>query len=134
MRDLGGWDESYAIGPNDTELCWRAQLEGYSFGHATGAIMHYRLRATTAEVSGQAFAHGRRIPLLIRRFRRHGLPMRVIALKALRFAGFLVFMAPLAIFVTDVRTEWVRRASMAAGFLRGVVSRQPEPIRRAGLG
>ena len=36
LADLGGWDESFDGGPDDTELCWRAQLAGYDLGFAPG--------------------------------------------------------------------------------------------------
>jgi glycosyltransferase involved in cell wall biosynthesis len=126
LRSLGGWDGSFGYGPDDTELCWRAQLAGYRFGWADDALVHYRLRATHGARVKQAFEGGSRIPLLLRRFRSKGMPVAPMARKALRWIGYLTAAAPAALLVPRIRAEWLRRAALGAGFVRGLI-RTPPP-------
>jgi len=121
LADLGGWDEAFDGGPDDTELVWRAQLAGYRFGRVPGAVIHYRLRSGTAAVVKQAYDGGHRIPLLIRRFRSAGLPWGGVLRRAAAFAGYLAAAWPLALCSRRHRLEWIRRAALAAGFARGLV-------------
>lgn len=125
LQTLGGWDESFQGGGDDTELCWRAQLAGYRFGWAYDAVVRYRLRSGDAAVIKQAYQGARWLPLMVRRFRRRGMPLRPIFMKALRYTGYLVVAAPLALFVPRIRREWLRRAALGAGVVRGLFRRDP---------
>jgi cellulose synthase/poly-beta-1,6-N-acetylglucosamine synthase-like glycosyltransferase len=125
LRALGGWDEGFQGGGDDTELCWRAQLAGYRLGWADGAVVRYRLRSGDAAVAKQAYQGARWLPLMVRRFRRHGMSLRPVVVKALRYSGYLVAAAPLALFVPRIRREWLRRAALGAGVLRGLFRRDP---------
>ena len=128
LADLGGWDESFDGGPDDTELCWRAQLAGYDLGFAPGGLVHYRLRSTTSDLAKQAYSGGRKIPQLARRFRGEGMPYRGLLGRAFRFGGYIVFAAPLALFSRRIRMEWIRRVALAAGFSRGLLESGDDPI------
>lgn len=132
LEALGGWNEEFTGGPDDTELCWRAQLAGYRYGRTPDAVVHYRYRTTARAAARQAYDGGRRIPTLIRTFRHAGMSYRGIALRVVRFAGYLVAMLPLLPFSRRIRIEWVRRASLGWGFVRGLVSRSDEPGPRSG--
>lgn len=125
LRALGGWDESLQGGGDDTELCWRAQLAGYRFGWANDAVVRYRLRSGDAAVIKQAYQGARWLPLIVRRFRRQGMSVRPVILKALRYSGYLLVAAPLALLVPRVRREWLRRAALGAGVVRGLFRRDP---------
>jgi glycosyltransferase involved in cell wall biosynthesis len=125
LRALGGWDDSLQGGGDDTELCWRAQLAGYRFGEAQGAVVRYRLRSGDAAVAKQAYQGARWLPSLVRRFRPHGMSLRPIAVKALRYSGYLVAAAPLVPLVPRIRREWLRRAALGAGVVRGLFRRDP---------
>lgn len=130
LEALGGWNESFTGGPDDTELCWRAQLAGYRYGRTSDAVVFYRYRPTARAAARQAYEGGRRIPKLVRTFRHAGMSYRGIAQRALRFAGYLVVMLPLVPFSRRIRIEWVRRASLGWGFLRGLMSRSGDGERR----
>jgi cellulose synthase/poly-beta-1,6-N-acetylglucosamine synthase-like glycosyltransferase len=125
LRALGGWDEDFQGGGDDTELCWRAQLAGYRFGWADDAVVRYRLRGGDAAVIKQAYQGARWLPLMVRRFRHQGMSLRPVVFKALRYAGYLVAAAPLALVVPRIRRQWLRRAALGAGVVRGLFRRDP---------
>ncbi|MFD0351604.1 glycosyltransferase [Kitasatospora aburaviensis] len=56
---LGGFDESYRYGGDDTEFFWRAQLAGYRLAFAPHAVVHYRLRDETRAIARQFYGYGR---------------------------------------------------------------------------
>jgi cellulose synthase/poly-beta-1,6-N-acetylglucosamine synthase-like glycosyltransferase len=126
LRALGGWDDSFQGGGDDTELCWRAQIAGYRFGWADDAVVRYRLRSGDAAVIKQAYQGARWLPLLVRRFRRQGMSLRPIVSKAFRYAGYLLAAAPLALVVPRIRREWLRRGALGAGVVRGLFRRDPK--------
>jgi GT2 family glycosyltransferase len=39
---LGGFDESFLIGGDEVDFCWRAQDAGYELGAASDAVTYYR--------------------------------------------------------------------------------------------
>jgi len=125
LESLGGWDESVDGGPDDTELCWRAQLAGYRFVYAPEAVVHYRLRQTGRALARQGYEGGLRLSLLFGRYRARGLGMRPIAGVAARHAAYLTFMWPLALVSRRHRLEWSRRLGIGVGFVRGIFRRSP---------
>jgi len=125
LADLGGWDEAFDGGPDDTELVWRAQLAGHRFGFAPDAVVHSRLRSTASALAKQGYDGGLRIPLLIRRFRPAGLPWGGLLRRVAVFTAYLAFVWPLALCSRRHRLEWIRRAALAAGFAAGLVRRPP---------
>ena len=46
FRRLGGFDERYFMYCEDVDLCWRAQLAGYSLAKAGATVMHRTRRRT----------------------------------------------------------------------------------------
>ena len=129
LRALGGWDESFAGGPDEVELCWRAQLAGYRFGYAPHAVVHYRLRQTTRELVRQTYRNASFLPLLFRRFRPPKRHER--AAKAARYALFVASAWPAALVSGRWRREFARRVALCAGYARGLMRPVPEP--RLGL-
>jgi GT2 family glycosyltransferase len=111
-------------GFEDAELSWRAQLAGYRFGRAENAVVRYRLRTTTGAVAKQAYRGAQGLPVMARRFHSQGMSLRPLAWKALRFAGYLVLTAPLTPFSRRIRTEWLRKAAIGAGVVRGMFRRR----------
>ncbi|MGV9266903.1 glycosyltransferase family 2 protein [Kitasatospora sp. NPDC003701] len=73
-HQLGGFDESYQGGGDDTEFFWRAQLAGYRLAFAPHAVMHYRHRGDTRTIARQSYGYGRSHPRLYRDFAAHGMP------------------------------------------------------------
>ncbi|MFE7192676.1 glycosyltransferase family 2 protein [Kitasatospora sp. NPDC057541] len=71
---LGGFDESYRGGGDDTEFFWRAQLAGYRLAFAPHAVVHYRHRGDTRSIVRQSYGYGRSHPKLYRDFAAHGMP------------------------------------------------------------
>lgn len=69
---LGGFRAS--LGGDDVDLCWRAQLAGYSLGYAPRAIVSYRFRPTLRGLVRQQFGYGRAEALLAGRFSELQLP------------------------------------------------------------
>lgn len=126
LRSLGGWDESFEGGPDDIELCWRAQLQGYSLGHTPDAVVHYRMRPTTLGMARQVYRRATYLPLLFRRFRPEQIPRRLRLAKAARYGTFVVLAWPLAVVRRRWRREWVRRVAMIAGVARGLL-REVDP-------
>jgi GT2 family glycosyltransferase len=118
LRDIGGWREDYVAGGEDVELCWRAQLQGYEAGFATGATIAYRYRVGLKALARQYVHYGLADPRLYRDFRRRGAPRSRVsdAMKAyMRLLGHLpdLFRSPVA------RGNWVRVASYRWGRFRG---------------
>jgi hypothetical protein len=62
---------------------------------------------------------------MVRRFRHQGMSLRPVVFKALRYAGYLVAAAPLALVVPRIRRQWLRRAALGAGVVRGLFRRDP---------
>ncbi|MFB6892017.1 glycosyltransferase family 2 protein [Kitasatospora sp. NPDC056327] len=71
---LGGFDESYRGGGDDTEFFWRAQLAGYRLAFAPHAVVHYRHRGDARAIVRQSYGYGRSHPRLYRDFAVHGMP------------------------------------------------------------
>jgi glycosyltransferase involved in cell wall biosynthesis len=67
---IGGWDEDYRGGGEDANLCWRAQLQGYTLVAAGEAVVHYRLRAQAGAIVRQNYGYGKATARLRRDF--HG--------------------------------------------------------------
>lgn len=77
FEELGGWDETYAVGGGeDFEFCLRLQLAGYTLGHAPDALVAYRLRDSYRGLWRQCVAYGRSDARLYKDFRAHGMPRR----------------------------------------------------------
>lgn len=58
LEQLDGWDVRLTAS-EDTDLCWRAQVAGYTVGYSQNAVVHYRLRRGWAAITRQHFAYGR---------------------------------------------------------------------------
>jgi GT2 family glycosyltransferase len=72
FESLGGFADMRA--GEDVDLCWRAQLAGFTLEAAAGAVLRYRFRHTLLGIFRQAVGYGRAQPLLYRRFRDEGMP------------------------------------------------------------
>lgn len=56
---VGGFAERYRRSHDDVEFCWRAQLQGFSLGYASRAIVAYRFRSSYRSLASQRFNYGR---------------------------------------------------------------------------
>lgn len=120
LRDIGGWNESYAGGGDDIELCWRAQLAGHQLAFVPEAVMHYRLRGDRRSGYRQARLYGRSLPQLYRQFRPFGMPPVDLAETVGRWWG-LVRDLPAAITDPVVRGQLGYRFFQRVGRLEGCV-------------
>jgi hypothetical protein len=50
--------------------------------------------------------------------------LRPIIWRAMSFVGYLVVASPAALFSHRIRTEWLRKAAVAAGVVRGMFRRR----------
>lgn len=118
LLELGGWNEAYAGGGDEVELCWRAQLGEYRLGYAPSAVMHYRYRPGLGALFRQMYRYGKAQPQLYQDFRSAGVPHRGV-MEGLRHWGWVALHVPDLLGPADRRGVWVRRASLYLGNLRG---------------
>jgi glycosyltransferase involved in cell wall biosynthesis len=111
---VSGFSDAVLPG-EDIDLCWRLQLEGFTFEVVLGAVVAKRERAAYKQVFDQAFAFGRCGPALHRRYRSVGAHRDPAAFKAW---VWLAFSSPL-ILNSERRGEWVRIAGLRLGRLAG---------------
>lgn len=128
---LGGFDNSYRGGDEDTDISWRAQEAGHPIAVSEGAVVHYRLRSGARALFRQhrGYARTRTITVLRTQGTR---PLRGMSLKWT--LGHLA-LAPrdwLRVRGTHAgRLEWARRTGALVGNLEGQLryrgGRTPEP-------
>ena len=117
LRALGGWNEKYDFG-EDVELCWRAQLAGYSLGFAPNAVMRYRHRRDLRGMMKQAYSYGLSDARLYWQFRSAGVPPRSLS-GTLSGWAWLVAHLPDLLGSQAHRGRWLRKATSRWGRLRG---------------
>jgi glycosyltransferase involved in cell wall biosynthesis len=117
---LGGFDESYAGGAEDTQLFWRAQLAGSTPLFVPDAVVHYRERGRLRDIARQFYGYGVQDPHLFRDFRDQGMP-RSRWSQVVRSWAHLVVLAPRYWWTTSGRRQWVRSASRRAARIVGSV-------------
>lgn len=71
-EQIGGFDEEL-LRLQDIDYCWRVQLNGITLKFADRAVIHARLRSTGWQTFRQAFAWGTYMPLLCKRYGKHGM-------------------------------------------------------------
>lgn len=71
---IGGYDETMVPAGEDADYCWRAQYEGAQLQFVPDAVMHYRARATLAELYRQSRNYGVGDVMLYKKHRPLGLP------------------------------------------------------------
>jgi GT2 family glycosyltransferase len=115
---LGGFDERYVFGGEDTEFSWRAQLAGCRLSYVPNAVVHYRLRAETRSLARQYYLYGKAVPRLYRDFRDLGMKPSSRP-QALRTWAYLVTHAPEFFRGPERRRRWVKELASRYGRLRG---------------
>jgi GT2 family glycosyltransferase len=118
---LGGFDERYVFGGEDTEFSWRAQLAGFRLSYVRDAVVHYRIRPDTRSLARQYYLYGRAVPRLYRDFRNQGMkPSSPV--QALRTCGYLLLHAPELLSGPERRRRWVKAVALRWGHLRGSIA------------
>ena len=120
LRDLGGWDEGYDRGGDEIELCWRAQLSGYSIGYAIDGVMRYRHRKRLGAMTRQIYRYGMGDTRLYRDFRGRGVPPAGFRTH-LREWKWLVSRASHLFKSRESRGEWICTAAYWAGRATGSI-------------
>lgn len=116
---IGGFDERFRGGGDDTDFVWRAQLAGYRLREVPDAVVHYRLRPTLGTHVRQWYGYGSSEALLHQRFAASGMTRRP-ATALLGDLWWLLSRLPFS--VTPARRGmWLRRAALLAGRLAGSV-------------
>ena len=119
-RQLGGFDEEYAVGATETEFFWRLQLGGHQVCFVPEAVMHYRFRPGLRAHARQFFRFGVARVRLYRDFRSSGMPGR-------RFGALARDLAWLGRHTFDLvrgsgpRGRWVGQAAAVCGRVVGSV-------------
>jgi len=114
---VGGFDEDLLLG-EDIDLCWRLQLQGFTFAIAPDAVVAKRELTGFAQVFRRAFSYGRSGPALFRRYRSVGARRNLVG--AAKSWSWLILSLPL-LFGRRRRTEWARAAGMRSGRLIGSI-------------
>lgn len=71
-EEVGGFDTSL-LRLQDTDYCWRIQLDGHDMAFVPEAVIHYRLRDTIADTWRQAFKYGEYNVKLYQLYREKGM-------------------------------------------------------------
>jgi len=115
FESLGGFGETYAAA-SDVDLCWRAQLMGFTLRAAERAIVTKRKRNEAGRMWRQHYAFGRADVCLYSDFKRHGMtPSIPLALKTY---GWLVLHSP-NLLLRARRMHWIGIVAQRAGRVVG---------------
>ncbi|WP_408642100.1 glycosyltransferase family 2 protein [Speluncibacter jeojiensis] len=118
--EIGGWDDSYPTAGSDVEICWRAQLHGYSLGYNPEALVAYRYRTTARDMFGQASEYSVAEARLAKQYAAQGArgnhPVAVVV-----YAAWLLFRLPILPWNWPKarRGQWYWMAGAIAGRLKG---------------
>ena len=116
---IGGYDEDFAGGGDDADICWRARLAGYRVGFAPDAVVPRRLRPSLRAVARQFYSYGQMAALLRRKHAEHW-PPRPIRHAVKDWATTVAGVVTLARSRRD-RRVWVGHSAMLVGRLVGCV-------------
>lgn len=122
FEEVGGFDESFTRGGEDSDISIRLQLAGRTLGHAPKALIAYRQRTTLRGMWDQSVMCGEGDVRLYATYREHGMPRRpLIAL--IDTVLYLILRNPLLPqWLTRVPTgRWIFHAGNLVGRVRGSV-------------
>ncbi|TKJ96506.1 glycosyl transferase [Plantibacter flavus] len=119
---IGGFDETFRDGGDDTDFFWRAALTGATTVLVPDAVVTYALRADLRRVTRQHINYGRGVTHLYVRHRASGMP------RSSPIRAVLSVTACLLIIVTSGRRSLRRR--FAVERLAGRIGRLRESVRR----
>jgi glycosyltransferase involved in cell wall biosynthesis len=119
VNELGGFDERFAHGGDEVDLCWRAQLNGYRLGYVSDMILQYRHRNRGRDLFRQFRSYGRAEPLLYRCYREHGMPRPGTGEVVRRWGRVVVFAGRKD---RIVRGKWLVEAGVSLGRIEGALT------------
>ena len=118
-ESVGGFREAM-VASEDTAFCWDAQLLGFQIHRVDDAVVTYRMRSRLRDLWRQQYRWGVAATQLYALYRDKGAPRSSTRGALVRWGG-LTLMAPLALFSSDARRDWVGRAARRVGRLHGSV-------------
>jgi GT2 family glycosyltransferase len=113
---VGGFDETLPM-LEDTDYCWRVQLQGVPLVFAPDAVVHVRDPRRLRGLFLQRYRLGRYNVLIYRRYRTRGMPRLEVAESLRRWAG-LVLRTPL-LFSRHGWSAWIGALGWRLGRLDG---------------
>jgi glycosyltransferase involved in cell wall biosynthesis len=121
LREIGGWNEKYAGGGDEVDLCWRAQLKNFALRYEPDAVMHYRYREGLWAMARQRYRYGIGSVRLYRDFHTHGIPKEraLVRFRAWKRLLGQLLRSPHLLLDAKRRGLWVRDASYHLGMLVG---------------
>jgi GT2 family glycosyltransferase len=123
-RDLhlavGGFDEAFGEAGEDTDYCWRIQLDGTPLEFANDAVVHYRHRQGLSEIFRQSRGYGRGSARLLQRYRACGMP-RSSQWASLLGWVLLLPRLPRALASQEGRAGWMSALGWRIGHLQGSI-------------
>lgn len=112
---LGGFDPTLRVA-EDVDLCWRAQLQGFTFTRNLDAVVYRRPRETLVQLFKQKFGYGQADVELFIRYRAHGMARSWWGSARLLVHPLLTWPHVL---VRRRRSRWVARLSLMLGRVVG---------------
>lgn len=116
---VGGFDEQFLL-LEDTDLCWRLQLAGYSLSFEPAAVVQIRFRPTSRGSFRQAYGYGKYNVLLYKAYRGRGMP-RLTVETGLRSLG-AVFMSSVQLLNPRSRQKFLRTLGFQLGRIGGSIA------------
>jgi len=113
---LEGFDENMDF-CEDTDLCWRAELAGYSIWFAPDAVVRYRQRPDLRSMFRQHYLYGQAWVRLFRKYRSLGMTRR--SPREVTRDWTSLVRGSLHRSDAAARVRWVRKAGRATGRLIG---------------
>ena len=127
LEDLGGWNLRYSTAAEDIDLCYRAQLAGYTIGFAPDAVVYYRHREVPGPLRRQQARYAYSAAQLHRDFRALGMPRGPISGLVNVWAKVLL-VAPVALVMPSQRLFFQRLLGAAQGATHGMVAERAWPF------
>ena len=120
-ESVNGFDEMM-IKLQDTDYCWRIQLQGTPLVFVPKAVVYYRLRGGLGLLIKQAFKYGKYNVILYDRYRDKGMP-KLTWRQGLR-RWFYIFKTLPDLLEEERRSFWFWNAAFSWGRLVGSVSKR----------
>ncbi|MCZ4558130.1 glycosyltransferase family 2 protein [Rhodococcus maanshanensis] len=119
IEKVGGFDETFTRGGEDTALSWTLQLNGFTLGHAPDALVAYRFRTTYRDTWRQLRGYGENSVKLYLAFREHGHPRHSARNLALSSIGVILLNPLVPRFIARIpRGMWVAQTGFLVGKIR----------------
>jgi glycosyltransferase involved in cell wall biosynthesis len=111
---LGGFDETM-LALQDTDFCWRAQLNGVKLVAVPDAVLHYRFRSDITGLVKQAFSYAVNNVRIYKKYRAHGMPKLGIRRGIVNWIDLALGIHELA--RPETKANWLWNAGWLAGRL-----------------